>query len=73
MLFEARRQALRRARAPPDPPLHRARYPIMTAGMGGVTLHELAAAASNAGGIGTLGAIPFTEKPCALSRCSRRS
>ena len=43
----------------------------MTAGMGGVTLHELAAAASNAGGIGTLGAIPFTEKPCALSRCSR--
>jgi hypothetical protein len=35
----------------------------MTAGMGGVTLHELAAAASNAGGIGTLGAIPFTQKP----------
>jgi NAD(P)H-dependent flavin oxidoreductase YrpB (nitropropane dioxygenase family) len=35
----------------------------MTAGMGGVTLHELAAAASNAGGIGTLGAVPFTEKP----------
>lgn len=35
----------------------------MTAGMGGVTLHKLAAAASNAGGIGTLGAIPFTQKP----------
>ena len=31
-------------------------YPIMLAGMGGVSYHQLAAAVSNAGGIGTLGA-----------------
>ncbi|MBS0276127.1 MAG: nitronate monooxygenase, partial [Proteobacteria bacterium] len=30
-------------------------YPIMLAGMGGVSYAELAAAVSNAGGFGTLG------------------
>ena len=33
------------------------RYPLMCAGMGHVTGAELAAAVSNAGGIGTIGAI----------------
>src|SRR6478672_1756164 len=32
------------------------RYPVMLAGMGGVSYHELVAAVSEAGGIGTLGA-----------------
>ena len=31
-------------------------HPVMLAGMGGVSYHELVAAVSNAGGIGTLGA-----------------
>ena len=35
-------------------------YPIVTAGMGGVALAELAAAVSNAGGIGTIALAGFT-------------
>ena len=35
-------------------------HPVMLAGMGGVAYHELVAAVSNAGGIGTLGAAPLT-------------
>lgn len=35
------------------------RYPIMLAGMGSVSGHELVAAVSNAGGIGTLGGATF--------------
>ena len=31
-------------------------HPVMLAGMGGVSYHQLAAAVSEAGGIGTLGA-----------------
>lgn len=34
-------------------------YPIMLAGMGSVSGHELVAAVSNAGGIGTLGGVTF--------------
>ena len=37
--------------------------PIMIAGMGGTTMAELAAAGGNAGGIGTLGAIPLINDP----------
>ena len=37
--------------------------PIMIAGMGGTTMAELAAAGGNAGGIGTLGAIPLIDDP----------
>mmetsp|Transcript_11834 Transcript_11834/g.27938 ORF Transcript_11834/g.27938 Transcript_11834/m.27938 type:complete len:345 (+) Transcript_11834:49-1083(+) len=35
------------------------KYPIMLAGMGSVSGHELVAAVSNAGGIGTLGGVMF--------------
>jgi NAD(P)H-dependent flavin oxidoreductase YrpB (nitropropane dioxygenase family) len=35
------------------------KYPIMLAGMGSVSGHELVAAVSNAGGIGTLGGVTF--------------
>ncbi len=35
-------------------------HPVMLAGMGGVAYHELVAAVSNAGGIGTIGAAPLT-------------
>lgn len=38
------------------------KYPIMCAGMGHVTGAELAAAVSNAGGIGTIGAIGMTAE-----------
>jgi NAD(P)H-dependent flavin oxidoreductase YrpB (nitropropane dioxygenase family) len=34
-------------------------YPIISAGMGGVALAELAAAVSEAGGLGTLGLVVF--------------
>lgn len=34
-------------------------HPIMLAGMGSVSGHELVAAVSNAGGIGTLGGVTF--------------
>jgi len=34
-------------------------HPIMLAGMGGVSYHELVAAVSEAGGIGTFGAAPM--------------
>lgn len=37
-------------------------HPVMCAGMGGITGAELAAAVSNAGGIGTLGAIGLNPK-----------
>ncbi len=37
-------------------------HPVMLAGMGGVAYHELVAAVSNAGGIGTLGAAPLTPE-----------
>jgi len=37
-------------------------YPIVSAGMGGVALAELAAAVSNAGGIGTIGLAGFTAE-----------
>jgi nitronate monooxygenase len=37
-------------------------YPIVSAGMGGVALAELAAAVSNAGGVGTLGLAGFTPE-----------
>lgn len=43
------------------------RYPIMSAGMAGVAGPELVAAVSNAGGIGTLGAIGMD--PATLRRC----
>lgn len=36
------------------------RYPVMLAGMGSVSGHDLVAAVSNAGGIGTLGGVSFT-------------
>ncbi len=36
-------------------------YPVMLAGMGGVSYHELVAAVSEAGGIGTLGASTMRE------------
>ena len=32
------------------------KYPIVLAGMGGVSMHELVAAVSNAGGLGVIGA-----------------
>lgn len=35
-------------------------HPVMLAGMGGVAYHELVAAVSNAGGIGTIGAAPLS-------------
>eukprot|EP01047_Picozoa_sp_COSAG01_P089608 COSAG01_NODE_21665_length_891_cov_1.414141_1_plen_111_part_01 len=38
------------------------KYPIMCAGMGHVTGAELAAAVSNAGGIGTIGAIGMSPE-----------
>jgi len=38
------------------------RHPIMVAGMGGVTMHELVAASSNCGAIGTLGAIGLSPE-----------
>src|ERR1700732_3305583 len=37
-------------------------YPLVSAGMGGVALAELAAAVSNAGGIGTIGLAGFTPE-----------
>jgi len=37
-------------------------HPIMVAGMGGVTLADLSAAASNCGGIGTIGAIGLSAE-----------
>ena len=37
-------------------------YPIMCAGMGGVTMRHLTAAVSNAGGIGTIGAIGLSPE-----------
>ena len=37
-------------------------YPIVSAGMGGVALAELAAAVSNAGGIGTIALAGFTPE-----------
>jgi len=37
-------------------------YPIGSAGMGGVALAELAAAVSNAGGIGTIALAGFTPE-----------
>ncbi len=37
-------------------------HPIVAAGMGGVALAELAAAVSNAGGIGTIGLVTFTPE-----------
>ena len=40
------------------------RYPIMCAGMGHVTGAELCAAVSNAGGIGTIGAIGMSVEGC---------
>jgi NAD(P)H-dependent flavin oxidoreductase YrpB (nitropropane dioxygenase family) len=40
------------------------KYPIMCAGMGHVTGAELAAAVSNAGGIGTIGAIGLSPDGC---------
>ena len=36
-------------------------HPIMLAGMGGVSYHELVAAVSEAGGIGTLGAVTINS------------
>ncbi|MFM8907158.1 MAG: nitronate monooxygenase [Actinomycetota bacterium] len=36
-------------------------FPVMLAGMGGVSYHELVAAVSEAGGIGTLGASTMRE------------
>lgn len=41
-------------------------HPVMLAGMGGVSYHELAAAVSNAGGIGTLGAAPLSPEEMAF-------
>src|SRR5580704_10942869 len=38
------------------------KYPILSAGMGGVALAELAAAVSNAGGIGTIALATFTPE-----------
>ena len=40
------------------------RYPIMCAGMGHVTGSELCSAVSNAGGIGTIGAIGMSPEGC---------
>ena len=40
------------------------KYPIMCAGMGHVTGAELSAAVSNAGGIGTIGAIGMSPEGC---------
>jgi len=37
-------------------------HPVMLAGMGGVSYHPLAAAVSEAGGIGTLGAATMGEE-----------
>jgi len=37
-------------------------HPVMLAGMGGVSYHQLAAAVSEAGGIGTLGAATMGEE-----------
>ena len=37
-------------------------HPVMLAGMGGVSYHRLAAAVSEAGGIGTLGAASMSEE-----------
>ena len=36
------------------------KYPILLAGMGGVAMHKLAAAVSNAGGLGVIGAASLT-------------
>ncbi len=41
-------------------------HPVMLAGMGGVSYHELAAAVSNAGGIGTIGAAPLSAEEMAF-------
>ncbi|MFZ0888978.1 MAG: nitronate monooxygenase, partial [Candidatus Binataceae bacterium] len=37
-------------------------YPIILAGMGGVSMHELVAAVSNAGGLGVIGAASLTPE-----------
>src|SRR5208283_5641729 len=37
-------------------------YPIVSAGMGGLALAELAAAVSNAGGLGTIALAGFTQE-----------
>ena len=39
--------------------------PVMLAGMGGVSYHELAAAVSNAGGFGCLGASTMSDESMA--------
>eukprot|EP00935_MAST-01C_sp_MAST-1C-sp1_P001829 g1829.t1 len=46
------------------------KYPIMCAGMGHVTGAELASAVSNAGGIGTIGAIGMSPEGC-RQECQR--
>jgi NAD(P)H-dependent flavin oxidoreductase YrpB (nitropropane dioxygenase family) len=57
-----------RADSLPPALLHRQvlgiKYPIMCAGMGHVTGAELSAAVSNAGGIGTIGAIGMSPEGC---------
>ncbi len=35
------------------------KHPVMSAGMNSVSMHELVAAVSNAGGIGTIGGLFF--------------
>ena len=46
-------------------------HPIMLAGMGGVSYHRLVAAVSEAGGIGTLGAIDDASRGTAEPRWRR--
>jgi enoyl-[acyl-carrier protein] reductase II len=38
------------------------KYPILLAGMGGVAMHQLVAAVSNAGGLGVIGAAPLSPE-----------
>src|ERR1700685_2965807 len=38
------------------------KYPILLAGMGGVAMHKLVAAVSNAGGLGVIGAAPLSPE-----------
>lgn len=48
-------------------------HPVMLAGMGGVSYHELAAAVSEAGGIGTLGASTMAADEMVLEMAGVRS
>jgi NAD(P)H-dependent flavin oxidoreductase YrpB (nitropropane dioxygenase family) len=54
--------------------LHRLEVPVVQAGMGGISRHELAAAVSDAGGLGTIAGVraPIAEEIAAARRITSR-